>query len=269
MHSVGAVYQQPVILRFVDGMSHHVTICQLCENRTKYIVVFQARVKRLPLYEKVDGKLSESLHPAAARAVGLLKRWVEPGEGGLMFDRKVVSDHLCFTSVGLIYFGEAFLHWPGADEFEGLMAVICNETHLWGKFNVVPVWNKEFRDFMKKCTRLQALTEEIIHLSRHQKSNAKENHNEIPCYLEELDEFVSTGGGKEVCHGTIWNLLSGGAGNLFGMSEDDVTGHLLAIICHTWTATSTVTSDLLLRLARYPGVQFKVGKPSYVAESEV
>ena len=88
-------------------------------------------------------------------------------------DCKSASQHMAFSVFGASLFGDGFLVWPTAREFEEQLIMIAKEACFWETYSVLPLWNKGFQRYKSICARLQGLTKQLIQESKKQHYNVR------------------------------------------------------------------------------------------------
>uniref|UniRef100_A0A0D6R0P3 Uncharacterized protein n=1 Tax=Araucaria cunninghamii TaxID=56994 RepID=A0A0D6R0P3_ARACU len=215
----------------------------------------QVQKRRISLERQFNGKLLERVHSISLKVVDHIKQWTNVGPSGWEFDCKLVSQHMAFAVLGATLFGDGFLVWPAAREFEEQLMLIAKECCFWATYNVLPLWNKGFQRYKAICLRLQGLTEQMIQEGNKQQNKVKDSYNKsnpegiAAEYEGTSGEFV-----EDLIAGIISSPDSSGHLNL----AEEIRGDIMGMMFHGCLTTTGIISGVLTKLAQHPNVQAKV-----------
>jgi len=105
----------------------------------------QVQKRRISLERQLNWKLLERVHSISLKVVDCVNQWADVGPSGLELDCKSASQHMAFSVLGATLFGDGFLVWPAAREFEEQLMMIAKEACFWATYSVLPLWNKGFQ----------------------------------------------------------------------------------------------------------------------------
>ncbi|XP_057826655.1 cytochrome P450 72A397 isoform X2 [Cryptomeria japonica] len=219
----------------------------------------QVQSRRISLERQLNGKFLERVHSISLKVVDRIKQWADVGPSGLELDCKTASQHMAFSILGATLFGDGFLIWPAAREFEDLLMMIAKECCFWATYNVLPLWNKNFQRYKATCLRLQDLTKHMIQEGKNQHRNVIESYNKIES--ANIDAGIAAGYGGtsgEFVEDLIAGIISSkdSSGNL-NLSEE-IRGDIMGMMFHGCLTTTGIISGVLTKLAQHPEVQAKV-----------
>lgn len=219
----------------------------------------QVQSRRISLERQLNGKLLERVHSLSLKVVDQIKQWADAGPSGLEVDCKTTSQHMAFSILGATLFGDGFLTWPAAREFEDLLMMIAKECCFWATYNVLPIWNKGFQRYKATCLRLQALTEHMIQEGKKKNCNVTESSNKAKS--GNFDAGIAAGYGgtsgefiEDLIAGIISSKDSSGYLNL----AEEIRGDIMGMMFHGCLTTTGIISGVLTKLAQHPEVQDKV-----------
>lgn len=219
----------------------------------------QVQKRRISLERQLNGKLLERVHSISLKVVDRIEQWADVGPSGLELDCKSASQHMAFSVLGATLFGDGFLVWPAAREFEEQLMMIAKEACFWATYSVLPLWNKGFQRYKAICARLQGLTEQLIQESKKQHYNVKISCQKL--FPENVAagivaEYEGTSG--ELVDDLISGILSSpDSSGHFNLGEE-IRGNVMGMMSHGCLTTSGIISGVLTRLAQHPKIQVKV-----------
>ncbi|KAH9322433.1 hypothetical protein KI387_017072, partial [Taxus chinensis] len=219
----------------------------------------QAQNRRISLERQLNGKLLERVHSVALKVVDRIKQWVDVGPSGWELDCKSASQHMAFSILGATLFGDGFLVWPAAREFEEQLMVIAKECSFWATYNVLPLWNKGFHRYKAICLRLQGLTEQMIQEGKKQHPNLKKSYNKPNC--ENFDAGIAAGyegTSGEFVEDLIAGILSSTDSSDHLNLSEEIRGDIMGMMFHGCLTTTGIISGVLTKLSQHPKVQDKV-----------
>ncbi|KAJ7530406.1 hypothetical protein O6H91_14G002700 [Diphasiastrum complanatum] len=220
----------------------------------------KARKKRFSLHRVLNGNIVEKLHSISIQVCNQVDKWTTPGLSGMELDAQVLSQHMVFSVLGAILFGDSFLVWPSAEEFEKLLFMISEKVCYWARYPVTPFWTDGFKQYKEMCLRAQGLVEEILALSRYMKDKAGTcvTEHKINQYYEGISIFstgTETKYAEEVWEDTVDSMA---VGQDFEADAQDVHENLFGTMFHGCRTMAVIMGCVLTRLAQHPEIQDKV-----------
>lgn len=203
--------------------------------------------RRESLAVELNGRLLEKANVFPAKAMDCIMERVNKNMCKESVDCKMVSQHMAFTLLGTILFGDAFLTWSKANIYEELLMMIAKDACLWASYGVAPFWKRGFWRYQCLCTKLKCLTQDIIHqckknykLFRHANQN---NHDEITTAMESAFSTPSCSS----------NSLQEFSSHLF--TKEEPCGNIMVVMFHGCLTTAGLIGNILARLATHPEIQ--------------
>eukprot|EP01018_Ginkgo_biloba_P006070 Gb_25378 [translate_table: standard] len=219
----------------------------------------QVQKRRSSLEQQLNGKTLERVHAISLKVVDLMLESVNVGASGWELDCKSVSQHMAFSVLGATLFGDGFLVWSAAREYEELLMMIAKEACFWATYSVLPFWNKRFQRYRAMCARLQKLTEQMMEKGMKQHCNMDSSqhasHTETSDAGMAADyEGTSTEFSEDLISGILFSQELSGHLN----SVKEPPGNIMGMMFHGCLTTAGIMSGVLTNLAHHPEIQAKV-----------
>jgi hypothetical protein len=205
------------------------------------------------------------VHAIALKVIQKLGLWATlDQDGNWQTDSKSFSQSIAFAVLGISIFGEGYVEWAAAREFEKLLISIADEISVWVRYTVPPVWRPSFIHFWRKCNRLKHLTRNLVaeaHKNLQTTVCAIDNTKDNTAHNDDATPETQSGGatldGKDNCKVEVFEIVETLKSNL-------VTGKILGdgrasgMMYHGGCTTAGILSGILTQLAHHPDIQAKV-----------
>lgn len=209
---------------------------------------------------ELNGKLLEKANAMTDRAVhSVMERICETmGKGAL--DCEMFSQHMAFSILGATFFGDAFFAWSKANAYEELLMRIAKDASFWASYNVPPFWKQGYWKYQHLCTKLKALTQDIVQQCQmNYKLLCQPNCQNNPKMKEEdaasgatfsigVAKLESSSSPESCCH------LN---------QREDPNGNVMGMMFHGCLTTAGLIGNVLARLSMHPEIQEKVNLLSF------
>lgn len=183
-------------------------------------------------------------HKTSVRVAEGVTQWAEPaGNGSWELDCVTFSRLMAFGALGTSLFGNDYMTWPVAREFEKVMMDVTEELPTWMPCSVPPLWNAKFNEFRTKCQRLRELGRELV-------VNGKQSRSSLGSKNMGADESVRAG----LVEDFMGSLFSSMGLELGSFIETRTSG----IMSHGSLNTAGVLCSVFVQLAHHPHIQAKV-----------
>jgi hypothetical protein len=245
-----------VSVKDVDILQH---VFERAQDRVPVLrMALQLLYGRRSLFTSNYSKASQSRMMVAKEINGIVLRQahissIEVAEkmmqlGGLSkngchdLDCMTFSRLMAFAALGTSLYGDGYMIWPVAREFERMMMEVMEALPIWMRYSVPPLWNAKFVVFWKQCLRLRDLARELAaHGNQTSIQESEDRVEGLNILTELLGEFVSA-------------LFSS-----MGMGGSTVAEPVAAeMMSHGSLNTAGVLCNVLAQLARHPHIQTKV-----------
>eukprot|EP01018_Ginkgo_biloba_P010958 Gb_30571 [translate_table: standard] len=252
---------QQLLVQAEDRLPLTAKAFQLAFGKSSLFVSSFAQVqkRRISLEHQLNGKLLERVHLISLKVVDCVKHWADDGASGWEFDCKSASQHMAFSVLGATLFGDGFLVWPAAREFEEQLMMIAKEACFWATYNVLPLWNKGFQRYKAMCARLQALTEQMIKEGKKQHCNLRSSHQGL---FPEISHVGIAAGYQGTSGEFVEDLIAGFLSSPDSSSHmnlaEEVRGNIMGMMFHGCLTITGIISGALTKLAQHSKIQAKV-----------
>ncbi|KAL6009868.1 hypothetical protein ACLOJK_000299 [Asimina triloba] len=214
--------------------------------------------RRESLAMELDGKLLERASEISSKVVDRVMERIDSLMAKGILDCRSVSQHMAFSVLGATLFGDEFLDWSNAIDYEELLIKIAKDACFWASYNVLPFWNREFWRYQALCTRLKSLTDDIIHLCR-------KKHRLLGCIgLNSQNNSTNTEDAVGVDAPFSPSDLVGC--RLFSEElkshldlREEPCANIMGLMFHGCLTTSGLIGSILTRLVMHPEIQEKLG----------
>lgn len=207
----------------------------------------QASQSRLRLEKEINGKFLGEAHNTAVKvAEKAITQLAELGKnnGSWEVDCMTFSRLMAFAALGTSLYGDGYMTWPVAREFENVMMEVIQELPTWMPYSVPPLWNTKFNQFRKRCQRFRVLARQLV-------ANGEQTRFQESEDIRVRDENVLA----EMAEGFVGSLFSSMGMELgYSVAEPRASG----IMSHGSLNISGVLCSLLAQLALHPHIQTKV-----------
>ncbi|XP_010244425.1 PREDICTED: cytochrome P450 734A1-like [Nelumbo nucifera] len=217
----------------------------------------KAQKRRQSLAMQLNGKLLDRANMITLKVVDSVMERIHSLMPKEVLDCRSVSQHMAFSILGSMLFGDAFFAWSDAIVYEDLLMMIAKDAYLWASYSVPPFWKTGFWRYQCLCRRLKNLTQDIVQLCRETCKffgQMDQNHHDERAHI-----------GKEVAKGAI--SYSGGllADDLFleelnghFITRDEPCGNIMGMMFHGCLTMAGLIANILTRLVMHPDIQDKI-----------
>ncbi|XP_058107367.1 uncharacterized protein LOC131250953 [Magnolia sinica] len=213
--------------------------------------------RRDSLAIELNGKLLERANEISLKVVDCVMERINSIMAKGILDCRSVSQHMAFSVLGATLFGDAFLAWPNAIDYEELLVKIAKDACFWASYNVPPFWKQEFWKYQGLCTRLKSLTQDIIQFCR--------QNYKLSGQIDITSQNKTGRIGSEIEVDTVFPRNDTMGDGLF---SEELKGHLdpreepcaniMGVMFHGCLTTAGLIGSILTRLVMHPEIQEKI-----------
>ncbi|EOY19589.1 Cytochrome P450, putative isoform 5 [Theobroma cacao] len=213
--------------------------------------------RRESLASELNGRLIERANVIPTKAVDCIMEKLHHIMGKGSIDCKMVSQHMAFTLLGAMLFGDTFLAWSKATIYEELLMRIAKDACFWASYSVTPFWERGFWRYQRICTKLKCLTQDLVQQCS---KNYKLYHGMDPVSDNETANagMEATVGSKSYSGIFLQDFFSLEELNCHLKAREEPCGNIMGMMFHGCLTTAGLISNMLVRLVTHPETQHKI-----------
>ncbi|XP_017984986.1 PREDICTED: 11-oxo-beta-amyrin 30-oxidase [Theobroma cacao] len=213
--------------------------------------------RRESLASELNGRLIERANVIPTKAVDCIMEKLHHIMGKGSIDCKMVSQHMAFTLLGAMLFGDTFLAWSKATIYEELLMRIAKDACFWASYSVTPFWERGFWRYQRICTKLKCLTQDLVQQCS---KNYKLYHGMDPVSHNETANagMEATVGSKSYSGIFLQDFFSLEELNCHLKAREEPCGNIMGMMFHGCLTTAGLISNMLVRLVTHPEIQHKI-----------
>ncbi|XP_021296520.1 11-oxo-beta-amyrin 30-oxidase-like [Herrania umbratica] len=213
--------------------------------------------RRELLASELNGRLIERANVIPTKAVDCIMEKLHHIMGKGSIDCKMVSQHMAFTLLGAMLFGDTFLAWSKATIYEELLTRIAKDACFWASYSVTPFWEQGFWRYQRLCTKLKCLTQDLVQQCS---KNYKLYHGMDPVSHNETANagMEATVGSKSYSGIFLQDFFSLEELNCHPKAREEPCGDIMGMMFHGCLTTAGLISNMLVRLVTHPEIQHKI-----------
>ncbi|CAK7336452.1 unnamed protein product [Dovyalis caffra] len=217
----------------------------------------QAQKRRESLALELNNKMLGKANAIPKNVVDCIMERVDAIMSKGSVECKLVSQHMAFTILGTMLFGDMFLAWSKATFYEELLMMIAKDASFWASYRVTPFWKRGFWRYQSLCTKLKCLTLDIA-------QQCGKNYR-LFCHTDQNSHIGTEKVGikgvsgappsssVEMQHKFFSQELDG-----HGNAREEPCGNIMGVMFHGCIATASLIGSILEKLITDVEIQDKI-----------
>ncbi|XP_010557898.1 PREDICTED: cytochrome P450 4A25-like [Tarenaya hassleriana] len=213
--------------------------------------------RRQLLTAEFDRRSLEIANGLPSKLLGSIIGQMNLAGGGL--DCNVVAQHMAFTLLGSLLYGEAFLGWNKATIYKDMLLKIVEGSRFCTSYRITPIWNREFWRYRKLCTTYKCLTNDILQRCRmccmlpssaDERSHDKPDGSEVEHYHGVPNQTTGLS-----FSGSVLDYGSSKQFNGHPDPREELYGNITTVMFHGFFTTADLIGNVLASLVAHPEIQ--------------